>query len=371
MTRQSKTWLVIGAVFVALIVARGMIGQGLGRVYVKRSDVTVTLPDAASVNSAVASTSAPASAAVTQITAPPSATTSSSSAALTQATAPSITSPSSASGTTMSWQEWKQVPPLEFNAAQKANPAQTEITLSWPRTIGLWLAAFFTLAIFSFLYADNPFYKIAESLVVGVSAAYWGVIGFWDTLVPKMFGALTPGLVKSLVQPSLVAPEKLQQISMVFALILGVMMLWRLLPRGGWISAWPLAFIVGVTAGLKIVSHVESDLMAQAAATMKPLIVSVTDASGATNMWDSWWASVANVLLVVGVICCLAYFFFSVEHKGVVGGAARVGIWYLMITFGASFGFTVMGRIALLAARVEFLFDDWLWLIDPNHFRGL
>jgi len=48
-----------------------------------------------------------------------------------------------------------------------------------------------------------------------------------------------------------------------------------------------------------------------------------------------------------------------------------VGIWYLMITFGAAFGFTVMGRIALLAARVEFLFDDCLWLIDPNHFRGL
>jgi hypothetical protein len=24
-----------------------------------------------------------------------------------------------------------------------------------------------------------------------------------------------------------------------------------------------------------------------------------------------------------------------------------------------------MGRIALLASRLEFLFDDWLWLIDP------
>jgi hypothetical protein len=53
-----------------------------------------------------------------------------------------------------------------------------------------------------------------------------------------------------------------------------------------------------------------------------------------------------------------------------VGGAARVGVWYLMITFGAAFGFTVMGRIALLAARFEFLFDDWLWLIDPNHLRS-
>jgi hypothetical protein len=28
-----------------------------------------------------------------------------------------------------------------------------------------------------------------------------------------------------------------------------------------------------------------------------------------------------------------------------------------------------MGRIALLAIRLEFLFDDWLWLIDPLNRR--
>ena len=54
MTRQGKTWLIIGAVFVALLVARGMIGQGLGRVYVKRTEVIVKLPDAAGVNSTAA-----------------------------------------------------------------------------------------------------------------------------------------------------------------------------------------------------------------------------------------------------------------------------------------------------------------------------
>ncbi len=44
----------------------------------------------------------------------------------------------------------------------------------------------------------------------------------------------------------------------------------------------------------------------------------------------------------------------------------NVGIWMLMITFGAAFGYTVMGRIALLGARLEFLLDNWLWLIDPT-----
>jgi hypothetical protein len=76
-------------------------------------------------------------------------------------------------------------------------------------------------------------------------------------------------------------------------------------------------------------------------------------------------ASLAATLIFVGVLSVLAYFFFSAEHKGALGRTAKVGVWYLMITFGASFGFTVMGRIALLAARFEFVFDDWLWLIDP------
>jgi hypothetical protein len=64
----------------------------------------------------------------------------------------------------------------------------------------------------------------------------------------------------------------------------------------------------------------------------------------------------------VGVITVLVYFFFSLEHKGVVGKTARVGVWFLMITFGAAFGFTVMGRITLLVGRFDFLFNDWLGL---------
>ena len=92
----------------------------------------------------------------------------------------------------------------------------------------------------------------------------------------------------------------------------------------------------------------------------------VENPDGTVNGYSTFWASVRQFTLVVGVLTCLTYFFFSVEHKGGVGKVARVGIWFLMITFGAAFGFTVMGRIALLAARFEFLFDDWLWIIDPS-----
>jgi hypothetical protein len=42
-----------------------------------------------------------------------------------------------------------------------------------------------------------------------------------------------------------------------------------------------------------------------------------------------------------------------------------------MVSFGAAFAFTVMGRITLLSERFEFLFDDWLWLIDPKYVRTM
>ena len=316
--KPSKTWVIVVAVIVVLVGIRMSIGQGMARAYVERVDQSVE-----------------------------------------------VTGDAKHGASTEKWSEWHQVAPRKFEAAQMADSSQTKFAFSWANTIGLWLAAFFTLAIFSFLYRDNPAYRLAEAVIIGVSAAYWGVIGFWDTLVPKLFGALTPNLIHDQVLPSLPAPTNGQVVAMYFALALGLMLLMRLAPKGGWISLWPIAFIIGVTAGLKIVSHVESDLVAQSVATFKPLVKPIVGAEGGWMLWPTIWASLANILLVVGVLCCLTYFFFSVDHKGVAGRAARIGIMYLMITFGAAFGFTVMGRVALLAARIEFLFDDWLWLIDP------
>ena len=319
--KPSKTWVIVVAVIVVLVGIRMSIGQGMARAYVERVDQSVE-----------------------------------------------VKANDTHGASTEKWAEWHRVAPKKFEAAQMADPSQTKFVFSWANTIGLWLAAFFTLAIFSFLYRDNPGYRLAEAVIIGVSAAYWGVIGFWDSLVPKLFGALTPALVRDEVLPSLPSPTAGEVVAMCFALALGLMLLMRLAPKGGWISLWPIAFIIGVTAGLKIVSHVESDLIAQTVATLKPLVqpvLSPESPEGGWLMWPTIWASLRNILLVVGVLCCLTYFFFSVEHKGVAGRAARVGIMYLMITFGAAFGFTVMGRVALLAARIEFLFDDWLWLIDP------
>jgi len=245
--------------------------------------------------------------------------------------------------------------------------------LSFSRTVGVWVAAIFTLCILSFLYKDNPFYKIAESVVVGVSAAYWMVVGFWTTLVPNLLGKLFPRVVNSWAMPGL-SPVREDFWFMYFVpLIFGGMLLWRLAPRGAWIARWPLAFIIGTTAGIRLVGYIQADFLSQIRNTIRPLLVLAAPqqpGSPAARLANiDFWATAESLALVVGVLACLVYFFFSVEHKGIAGKVSKVGIWYLMITFGAAFGYTVMGRIALLAVRLEFLFDDWLWLIDPRGVR--
>ena len=258
--------------------------------------------------------------------------------------------------------QWTQYDPAthaDYQRATAANPVQTGYRFSFPRTIGLWLAAFLTLAVFSFLYGDNPTYHIAEAVLVGVSAAYWMVVAFWEVLVPNLLGKVSPSTVQRWAMPGLSGPDAAQDLSYLVPLVLGILLLWRLSPRGAWIARWPLAFVIGTTAGLRMVAFLHGDFLAQIRNSILPLAVIV---NGAFDPWES----LKNFLIVFGVLCSLVYFFFSLEHTGVAGKVAKVGVWFLMITFGASFGYTVMGRIALLAIRLEFLLDDWLWLIDPT-----
>jgi hypothetical protein len=223
-------------------------------------------------------------------------------------------------------------------------------------------SAFLTLVILSFLYKDNPFYKFAEHLFVGISAAFWMSLGFWTTIV----GNLIPRLSRSLSEFFQV-PYQGGSYNFIYYLpvILGLLLLMRLSRQHGWIARWPLAFIVGTTAGLNFVRYLRSDFIEQVSATFVPLLVDWQGTGRFLADFDlsasgQFVAIVANWVIFLGVVTGLIYFFFSKEHSGVFGRASRVGIWILMITFGASFGYTVMGRISLLVGRITFLFRDWL-----------
>ena len=72
------------------------------------------------------------------------------------------------------------------------------------------------------------------------------------------------------------------------------------------------------------------------------------------------FGAVSLLVILAGTIATLTYFFFSVEHKGAPGKVSQVGIFFLMVSFGAAYGFTVMGRVSLLIGQVQFLIEVWL-----------
>lgn len=226
------------------------------------------------------------------------------------------------------------------------------------------LAAFLTLAIVSFLYKDNPYYKFAEHLFVGVSAAYWMCVGFWSTFV----GNFIPK-VSSTLSNFFEVPYKGFDIFYFIPLILGIMLLMRLSSKVGWLSRWSLAFIVGTTAGLNLIRYMRSDFISQVSNTFIPLVVEWNGFGAffsdfSLNAGGQFVMMMSNWVIFIGVFCGIIYFFFSKEHTGFFGVASKVGIWILMVTFGASFGYTVMGRVSLLVGRLTFLFRDWLGLIN-------
>lgn len=247
----------------------------------------------------------------------------------------------------------------------KANTIIVDETTMNAFSQGFWVtfAAFLTLAVFSFLYKDNPFYKFAEHLYVGVSAAYWMSLGFWTTLVGNLIPRLSEGLSNFFQVPYIGFHWHF-----LIPLAFGFILLMRLSPKGGWISRWALAFIVGTTAGLNLPRFLSSDFISQISATFMPLLVNW---QGIGSFFSNLSLSatgqlvlmLSNVVVFLGVFSGIVYFFFSKEHKGVFGVGSRFGIWILMVTFGASFGYTVMGRISLLVGRLTFLLDNWLNLI--------
>lgn len=219
--------------------------------------------------------------------------------------------------------------------------------------VGVWTSAFFILCIFSFLFSDNPFYKFAEHVFVGVSAGYWMVILGTEALKPNLFDRLAHAVAQSRA-----GHFSADWLYLVPAL-LGVLMIARLVPRISWVSRWPLAFLVGLNAGFSIVYYMEARILKQVDATIMPIWIPGHPIDGFRNL-----------LIVVGVVCVLIYFYFSVEHRGwFVGGASRIGMYVLMISFGASFGYAVMARVSLLIGQLLFFWNVF-WPVTTGYFHG-
>jgi len=201
--------------------------------------------------------------------------------------------------------------------------------------IGVWINALLTLCILSFLYKDNPFFRFAESLFAGMSLGYYIGLTAENTLKPNLFKPLLEDFSGN------------HHYLLLIPMALGIMLYFRYIPRIAWLARIALACYIGYYVGVYLMQKLHGDILFQARDTIVPL-------RGANV--DTLW----NLVMIVGVFSVLIYFFFSAEHKGALGRISRVGVYFLMISFGASFGYTIMARISLLMGRLSFLVNTWL-----------
>jgi hypothetical protein len=216
-------------------------------------------------------------------------------------------------------------------------------------SLGVWIAAGLTLFMLSFIYKDNPLFRFGEHLYLGISAGYGASIYWHQYIKPKLIFPLIPTL-----DPHFGTPEgTLFNPWVLIPAILGSFILLRLLPGKGWLSRITFAFVIGGNTGIGLPLVVNNLFLPQFSATIQEIPWKVTSVDGAVLLLNS-------LVLFFGALTVLVYFFFSLEHRGFIGGVSKVGIYFLMVAFGASFGYTIMARVSLLIGRTQFLMFDWI-----------
>lgn len=213
--------------------------------------------------------------------------------------------------------------------------------------LGIWVAALLTLAVLSYPLGDNPAYRLAQHIFVGVAAGYAAAQAWNHVLAPRM-ARLTQ------------APAEAWPYA-VFAL-LGLMLLAR-----GWrpvaaLSSIPLGLLMGTGAALALGGALTGTLVPQAAASM----VSLAPAAYGGGL-RGWAYALDAAFLLFCTLAVLAAFRYRRSERGPmrlwtsgVDALGRLGRLVTMVAFGAILAGSALTFFTLLQSRLDFLIHSWL-----------
>jgi hypothetical protein len=205
-----------------------------------------------------------------------------------------------------------------------------------PELIGSLLAALLTLMVFSYLIGNNPLYRLAQHIFVGVSVGYLAMVLLTTVLSPQYLGQGFSGA---------------GLLTVGVPMVLGVLLLVRLVRPSFGPATLALNVVTVTAAGLALGGALAGTLVPQMAATMLSL-----------NPGQGGWLVVAgNAIIIVGVIVSLYYFSFGVRSDGrrgpLSGLLAGAGRWLIIGTLGAVLGTLTVSFVVALIDRIRFLFD--------------
>ncbi|MCK5399008.1 hypothetical protein KAJ26_03210 [bacterium] len=186
------------------------------------------------------------------------------------------------------------------------------------------------LFVLSFLMGDNPFFKFTERLIVGISAGYGFLKLFDDGFIKKFWIPLFQDGQYWVIIPGL----------------LGMMFFFTFSKKWNFLAKYPLAFLLGTGVGLEIGPRIETSILRQINAT-------------AVNFSGMSAGQVINyIIILIALLTTMYYFLFVLRRdRPAEKLIANVGIFFMMLGFGASFGYTIMGRISLLIEVINIFFE--------------
>jgi hypothetical protein len=183
-----------------------------------------------------------------------------------------------------------------------------------------------TLCAYSYVYKENAFWRFAEQTFIGLSMGYAFVLAI-QQIQTVAWIPISTGKNYLFVVP----------------LILGFMLYTRFSKRVAWVSYWPMALLIGLGTGVAMRTVVEAQIVQQISGTFLPLI--------AANPMTTF----NNIAIVVMVFSSLYFFTFTMGTGKTSDVVRRLGRYTLMLTFGATFGATVLTRMTLFIGRFTYL----------------
>ncbi len=207
----------------------------------------------------------------------------------------------------------------------------------------LMFGVFVTIFIYSFLWKENPLSRAVEHLFVGMAAVATLAAMYDAALSQAVWGA-----------------ERIQggNYIWIIPILISFMYFFFFTKKYFYLYRYPVSIVVGIMAGMMICGMIQSNFLAQIQATADP---NTTPLVGA-GVWE--WSGgntgiqgLNSLIIIIGLITALTFFFFTWEHKGILGVSTKIGRYVLMATFGAAYGSTVMARISLFIGRLRFLYE--------------
>lgn len=207
------------------------------------------------------------------------------------------------------------------------------------------LSFVFTLMILSYLIGDNPLFRVAVYIFVGVSAGYAAAVAWQQVLLPK------------LIEPLLFGTPQ-QRLLLLVPLVLGILLLAKLSPRTASLGNPAMAFLVGTGAAVAILGAIFGTLLPQTSATFD-----LFDAGGGGSLAERL---LEGSIFLIGTISTLVYFQYSSRTSSSGSKSSRflsalrwVGKVFIAITFGVLFAGVFS---AALIALIERLYSLWFFI---------